>query len=91
MSINGKSKQGFASMDLATRRAIASRGGKAAHASGRAHVFTRAEAAAAGSKGGKAAQAKGVCHRFTSAQARVAGRKGGLAKKHQRKVGTEGA
>ncbi len=36
------------------RRELASRGGKAAHAAGTAHQFTREEAVEAGRKGGKA-------------------------------------
>lgn len=53
-----KGRRGFASMDRAKQRAIASQGGKAAHAKGTAHEFTREEAKAAGQKGGRAAQAK---------------------------------
>jgi general stress protein YciG len=45
---------GFASMDPNKQRAIASRGGKAAHAQGRAHEFTVEEARSAGRKGGEA-------------------------------------
>ena len=41
-------------MDAAKQREIASRGGKSAHAQGRAHVFTSDEARAAGRKGGEA-------------------------------------
>lgn len=48
------SKRGFASMDKETQRAIASRGGKVAHETGKAHEFSTAEAKVAGSKGGKA-------------------------------------
>jgi general stress protein YciG len=44
--------RGFASMDAAQQREIASKGGKAAHAKGTAHEFTSEEAAAAGRKGG---------------------------------------
>lgn len=47
-----KSKRGFASMSQEQRRAIASLGGKAAHAMGRAHTYTREEAIIAGRKGG---------------------------------------
>jgi len=43
------SNRGFASMDPAKQRAIASEGGKAAHASGHAHEFTSEEARRAGS------------------------------------------
>lgn len=46
--------RGFAAMDRAKVREIASRGGKQAHIQGTAHQFTSEEARAAGSKGGKA-------------------------------------
>jgi general stress protein YciG len=49
----GRSNRGFASMDVAKQREIASKGGKAAHEKGTAHEFTSEEAAAAGRKGGK--------------------------------------
>lgn len=45
--------RGFASMDPERQREIASKGGKAAHASGRAHEFSPEEAREAGRKGGK--------------------------------------
>jgi len=48
------SKRGFASMDPAKQREIASRGGRAAHAKGTAHEFTSDEARVAGRKGGEA-------------------------------------
>ena len=48
-----KSNRGFASMDLSKQREIASKGGKAAHAQGRAHEFTPDEARSAGRKGGE--------------------------------------
>lgn len=41
-------------MDESKQREIASKGGKAAHAQGRAHEFTADEARAAGRKGGEA-------------------------------------
>lgn len=44
----------FASMDPARVRQIASSGGKAAHAAGTAHRFSKEEATAAGKKGGVA-------------------------------------
>jgi len=47
------STRGFASMDLSKQREIASKGGKAAHAQGRAHEFTEDEARSAGRKGGE--------------------------------------
>ena len=46
--------RGFASMDAAKQREIASKGGKAAHAKGTAHEFTSEEAREAGRKGGMA-------------------------------------
>jgi len=48
-----KSNRGFASMDAGKQREIASKGGKAAHAQGRAHEFTPDEARTAGRKGGE--------------------------------------
>ncbi len=48
------SRRGFASMDPERQREIASRGGKAAHASGNAHQFNATEAREAGRKGGLA-------------------------------------
>jgi len=75
--MNQRSHRGFAAMDRAKQRAIASKGGKAAHAKGTAHEFTPEEARAAGRKGGQAAHAKGTAHEFTSEEARAAGRKGG--------------
>jgi general stress protein YciG len=70
-------KRGFASMDAARQREIASKGGRAAHVKGTAHEFTSEEARAAGRKGGQAAHSRGTAHRFTSEEARAAGRKGG--------------
>lgn len=60
---SGTSNRGFASMDPELQRAIASKGGKAAHQSGNAHRFTSEEAREAGRKGGQAA------HRSSSARA----------------------
>jgi len=50
------SRRGFASMDPERQRQIASRGGKAAHASGNAHQFNAIEAREAGRKGGLASR-----------------------------------
>jgi uncharacterized protein len=47
-------KRGFAALPLEERRAIASLGGKAAHAKHRAYEFTSEEARVAGRKGGAA-------------------------------------
>lgn len=49
-----KGRRGFASMNPEKQKEIASKGGKAAHASGNAHEFTTDEAKAAGMKGGLA-------------------------------------
>ena len=48
------SNRGFASMDAEKQREIASKGGKAAHAQGRAHEFSKEEAREAGGRGGLA-------------------------------------
>lgn len=56
MAVNRK--RGFATMDPEKLRAIASKGGKAAHAKGSAHQFTSEEAKEAGRKGGRAGHHK---------------------------------
>ncbi len=50
--MSGKSKRGFASMDPARQREIASKGGRAAHEKGTAHEWSADEARRAGKKGG---------------------------------------
>lgn len=52
--MNNISKRGFASMNKAKQREIASKGGRTAHEKGTAHRWTPAEASAAGRKGGSA-------------------------------------
>jgi uncharacterized protein len=52
--IVAKEDRGFASMDRARQREIASKGGKAAHQKGTAHEWTSEEARDAGRKGGLA-------------------------------------
>lgn len=47
-----KQRRGFAAMDREKVKAIASSGGKAAHAAGTAHQFNSEEAKLAGKKGG---------------------------------------
>lgn len=47
-------KRGFAAMDQNQQRAIASKGGQAAHQKGTAHEFDSEEARRAGQKGGEA-------------------------------------
>jgi uncharacterized protein len=51
--MSGKSKRGFASMDAERQKEIASKGGRAAHAKGTAHEWSRDEARVAGRKGGE--------------------------------------
>ena len=80
-----KDRRGFASMDPAKQREIASKGGKAAHAKGTAHEFTPEEAREAGRRGGIAAHAKGTAHQFTPEEARAAGRKSGQRSRQARK------
>lgn len=53
-SSGGRSNRGFASMDPARQREIASKGGRAAHAKGTAHEWSADEARVAGRKGGEA-------------------------------------
>ena len=50
--------RGFASMDKAKQRLIASKGGKAAHAKGTAHTWNHEEAIKAGRLGGRVRQGK---------------------------------
>lgn len=50
--------RGFASMDKAKQRMIASKGGRAAHQKGTAHKWTSDEARKAGQKGGRARHKK---------------------------------
>jgi uncharacterized protein len=72
-----KSNRGFASMDPGKQREIASKGGKAAHAQGRAHEFNPDEARSAGRKGGE------VVSRDRSHMASI-GRSGGQARGRNR-------
>lgn len=53
-----KRPRGFAAMDPAQQRRIASEGGRASHQSGRGHRFTPEEARAAGRKGGQASRGR---------------------------------
>ncbi|MFD2785169.1 con-10 family general stress protein [Hymenobacter rubripertinctus] len=55
-----KRPRGFAAMDPATQRRIASEGGRASHLSGRGHRFTSEEAREAGRKGGQASRSTGL-------------------------------
>lgn len=53
LATGNKGRRGFASMDPAKQRAIASKGGIAAHKTGKAHEFTPEEAREAGRIGGQ--------------------------------------
>jgi general stress protein YciG len=53
---NRKTPRGFAAMDPQAQRAIAAKGGRAAHQKGTAHEFTSEEARIAGRKGGEASR-----------------------------------
>lgn len=53
-SAKGTAKRGFAAMNEARQREIASKGGQAAHQKGTAHEFDSEEARLAGQKGGEA-------------------------------------
>jgi len=56
---NSRGGRGFAGMDEARQREIASKGGKAAHEKGTAHEFSSEEAREAGRKGGQASRGGG--------------------------------
>jgi general stress protein YciG len=82
-----KSRRGFAAMDREKQRAIASKGGRAAHEKGTAHQFTSDEARAAGRKGGEAVSRNRL-------HMSAIGRKGGEAvsrdRSHMSAIGREG-
>ena len=80
---SGRSLRGFASMDKEKQKAIASKGGRAAHEKGTAHEFNSNEASMAAKKGHE----RGTAHEFTPEEARIAGRKGGLARAMNRTRG----
>lgn len=69
--------RGFAAMTMEARQAIASKGGKAAHAKGTAHEFDRDEARVAGARGGRAVS------RNREYMAKI-GRKGGESRGRKR-------
>lgn len=77
------SKRGFASMDPAKQKEIASKGGKAAHAKGTAHEFTSDEARVAGRKGGEAVSRD-------RAHMSAIGREGGHSRGRARQAGVGG-
>ncbi|HXG57857.1 MAG TPA: KGG domain-containing protein [Thermoanaerobaculia bacterium] len=77
------SKRGFASMDPAKQREIASKGGRAAHAKGTAHEFTPEEARVAGRKGGEAVSRD-------RAHMAAIGREGGHSRGARARAATQG-
>ena len=54
--VSRKTPRGFAAMNPEMQRAIAAKGGRAAHQKGTAHEFTSEEARVAGRKGGEASR-----------------------------------
>jgi len=76
---SGRQGRGFAGMDAARQREIASKGGKAAHEKGTAHEFTSEEARVAGRKGGE------VVSQNREHMAMI-GREGGQARGHRHRV-----
>lgn len=77
---------GFSALTPEQRRAFGSKGGKKAHANGRAHKFTPEQAREASLR----VHAKGKAHRFTPEQAREAGRKGGLVARARQRAARAG-
>jgi RNA polymerase sigma factor (sigma-70 family) len=75
---------GFAVLTPDQRRALASKGGKAVQAQGKAPLFTSESGRKAGRKGGVRAHALGRGHAFTPAEAAAAGRKSGLVRARRR-------
>lgn len=77
-----KSRRGFAAMDSAKQREIASRGGKIAHEKGKAHEFSSDEARGAGRKGGMTVSQN-------RAHMAAIGREGGFARARRAKLAKE--
>lgn len=73
--------RGFARLTPEQRRALASKGGRTAHARGTASKFTPDDA----SRAGKIPHQRGTAHSWTSETGREAGRKGGNAARGARR------
>ena len=73
----GTKNRGFASMDPARQREIASEGGKAAHQKGTAHEFTSEEARRAGSMSHGNRQSAESSSRSTTSSGSKSGGEGG--------------
>jgi general stress protein YciG len=88
------SGRGFAAMDEARQRKIASKGGHSVPDEKRSFSKNPGLAAEAGRKGGQVAHEKGTAHEFTPEEAREAGRKGGEAvsqdRVHMSQIGKKG-
>jgi len=83
-AVKSPGKRGFAAMDEATQRMIASKGGQAAHQKGTAHEFDSEEARRAGQKGGEAVS------RDREHMAEI-GRKGGESRQSASRMARQGA
>jgi uncharacterized protein len=68
---NQPAKRGFALLTPEQLRDVSASGGRTAHAIGKAHQFSKAEARDAGSKGGKATHAKRAADAAAEAQKKV--------------------
>jgi uncharacterized protein len=82
-----KEDRGFASMDRAKQREIASKGGKAAHQKGTAHEWTSEEAREAGRKGGMASHRRRK--EMGEGQTEVAGDMGNTSSMDERSGGDD--
>lgn len=80
-------KRGFAAMDQEQQRAIASKGGRAAHRKGTAHQFSSEEARKAGYLGGKVVSAD---REHMAAIGRKGGQRAGRAVDAERNAQTSG-
>ena len=76
-----KEDRGFASMDRAKQREIASKGGKAAHQKGTAHEWTSEEAREAGRKGGMASHRRKQQAREGGERQRAGEGRGGVGRR----------
>lgn len=83
-----KARRGFAAMDREKHREIASSGGVAAHATGRAHEFTSEEAAEAGKKGGQLVSQNRA---HMSEIGRIGGQRSAESKRRAREAKAKGA
>lgn len=83
--MSGLRKRGFAAMNQEQQRAIASKGGRAAHRKGTAHQFSSEEARKAGYLGGKVVSAN---REHMAAIGRKGGQRAGRASDAQRNAQT---